>query len=109
MFLGRLLGWVLLALALIVLGGDGLRWLESGALDFAALGEVWSRFAPASLNLLQTIVQGFLPSALWDPGLVTILTWPAVAVLGVLGVFLLLVCRRRRPPQRRPRFGALAG
>lgn len=109
MLFGRLLGWLLLALALIVLGGDGLRWLESGELELAALGEVWFRFDPGSLNLLQAITQRYLLPAIWDPGIITLLSWPAVAVLGILGLLFLLIFRKRRPPARRARFGALAG
>lgn len=109
MLVGRLLGWLLIALALIALGGDGLRWLESGSLGFAALGEVWFSFDPGSLNLLQALIQRYLLPEIWDPGLITLLTWPAVAVLGGLGITLLLACRKRQPPSRRQRFGALAG
>jgi len=105
--LGRILGWILVALALLALGGDGLRWLESGHLAFVALGEFWYRLDPGSLNLAQAIVQRYLWPPLWDPAAITLLTWPAVAVLGGLG-FLLLVLFRRRPPQRRRRFGSLA-
>ena len=108
-FVGRLLGWVLLALALIALGGDGLRWLESGQLEFAALGEVWFRADPGSLNLLQAVTQRYLLPQLWDPGVITLLSWPAVMVLGGLGLLLLVIFRKRKPPSRRARFGALAG
>lgn len=107
MIVGRILGWLLVAMALLALGGDGLRWLESGRLSFVALGEFWYRLDPGSLNLLQALVQRYLLPELWDPVIITLLTWPAFAVLGALGLFLLIVFRAR-PPRRRQRFGALA-
>ncbi|WP_341915862.1 hypothetical protein [Ferrovibrio terrae] len=107
MLLGRILGWLLIALALLALGGDGLRWLESGMMGFIALGDFWARLDPPTYNLLQTIGQDYLPPILWDPGLATLLRWPAVAVLGLFGI-LLLVLFRRRAPKRRQRFGALS-
>jgi hypothetical protein len=109
LLVGRLLGWLLLALALVALGGDGMRWLESGTLEFAALGELWFRADPGSLNLLQALIQRYLLPEIWDPGLITILTWPVAAVLGILGLLFLLIFRKRKPPSRRARFGALAG
>lgn len=107
MLLGRILGWLLIALALLALGGDGLRWLETGMMGFIALGDFWGRLDPPTYSLLQTIGRDYLPPVLWDPGLATVLRWPAVAVLGLLGL-LLLVLFRKREPKRRQRFGALS-
>jgi hypothetical protein len=105
--LGRILGWLLIALALLALGGDGLRWLETGMIGLIGLGDFWSRLDPPTYNLLQTIGRDYLPPVLWDPGLATVLRWPAAAVLGLLGILLLLLFRRRTP-KRRQRFGALS-
>ncbi|MCW0236692.1 MAG: hypothetical protein OJJ21_24055 [Ferrovibrio sp.] len=107
MLLGRILGWLLIALALLALGGDGLRWLETGMMGFIALGDFWARLDPPTHSLLLTIGHDYLPPVLWDPGLATVLRWPAVAVLGGLGI-LLLVLFRKREPKRRQRFGALS-
>ncbi len=107
MLLGRILGWLLIALALLALGGDGLRWLETGMVAFIALGEFWARLDPPTYGLLQTIGEDYLPPILWDPGLASLLRWPAVAVLGALGI-LLLILFRRRETKRRQRFGALS-
>jgi hypothetical protein len=76
--LGRILGWLLIAVALLALGGDGLRWLETGMVQFIALGDFWARLDPPTWALLQTIGRDYLPPVLWDPGLATILRWPAV-------------------------------
>ncbi len=107
MLLGRILGWLLIAVALLALGGDGLRWLETGMTTFISLGDFWARLDPPTYGLMQTIGRDYLPPALWDPGLATLLRWPAVAVLGVFGLALLLIFRRRAS-KRRQRFGALS-
>jgi len=104
--LGRILGWILVALAILAAGGDGLGWLQNGRLALSPLGAFWTRIDPASLAFLQAEIQQWLPAAIWDPGATTLLGWPAVAVLAVLGILLLLIFRR--PPPRRRRFGALA-
>ncbi len=107
MLLGRILGWLLIAVALLALGGDGLRWLETGMMNFISLGDFWARLDPPTWSLLQSIGRDYLPPVLWDPGLATVLRWPAVLVLGVFGLLLLLIFRRRTP-KRRQRFGALS-
>jgi uncharacterized protein (TIGR03382 family) len=104
--LGRILGWILMALALLAAGGDALGWLQNGHLALSPLGAFWTRIDPTSLAWLQAAIRQSLPPAVWDPGCTTLLGWPAVLVLGALGLLLLLMFRRR-PPRRR-RFGALA-
>ncbi|MFC3675974.1 hypothetical protein [Ferrovibrio xuzhouensis] len=106
MLLGRILGWILVALAILAAGGDGLGWLQNGRLALSSLRAFWTRVDPTSLGVVQAAMQAWLPAAVWDPGITTLLAWPAVLVLGVLGILLLALCRRR-PPRRR-RFGALA-
>ena len=103
MLLGRILGWLLLALALLALGGDGLRWLETGLYSLISLGDFWRRMDPLSIDALQN----WTPPAIWSPFLTTLLGWPAAVVLGALGLFLLILFQSR-PPRRRQRFGALA-
>lgn len=107
MLLGRILGWLLIAVALLALGGDGLRWLETGVTTFISLGDFWARLDPPTHSLMQTIGRDYLPPVLWDPGLATLLRWPAAAVLGLFGLALLLIFRRRGS-KRRQRFGALS-
>lgn len=103
MLLGRILGWLLLALAMLALGGDGLRWLESGRLTLISLRDFWMHFYPEGPALLQSL----LPPVIWDPAMVAILAAPAGLVLGGLGLVLLILFRKQ-PPKRRQRFGALA-
>ena len=95
--IGRPLGWGLVALALLALGAELLASLEAG--DYVALtaGEVWYAIDPASLNLVQAVVQRYLHPALWDPVATAILLRPAWLVLGLPGAALAYIFRTRRP------------
>lgn len=97
----RIVGGILLAVALVALGGDALASFEQGRLAVAALGELWFRLDPGSLNLMQAVVQRYLWPGLWDPVIVAILRLPAVAVFGVPGIVLLVLARL---PRRRRMF-----
>jgi len=104
MLIGRIFGWILVALALVALGGDLLHIVAEGEVRLTSLGAAWYRLHVPSLNLAQAVVQRFLHPAIWDPGIQTVLSWPAVFVLGVPGL-LMLALFRRRPPKRRSMFG----
>ncbi len=87
----RIVGGILMALALIALGADALASFEQGGLAVAALGELWFRLDPGSLNLMQAVVQRYLWPGLWDPVIVWLLRWPIWSLLGGVGVVLATV------------------
>jgi len=93
--IARFLGWVLLTAGLIVLGRDIMHAVMGGTFRLSALGTVWYSLHPGSLNLVQAVTERYLHPSLWDPVLLTYLRWPAVLDLGVPGVILLLLFRRR--------------
>ncbi len=99
----RLLAWLLLALALIAAGGDGLRLLETGRPDFAGLAELWARLDPASLDAVRGMARDGLPAAA-TASLGALARLPAWLVLGLAGA-VLLVLFRRRPQKPRPKLG----
>lgn len=103
MILGRLIGWLLLASAALLLVRDAWLWASGGAFRFLAGGELWFLLAPESLNVAQAITQRYLLPELWDPGMITLLLMPAWVVLGGLGLIFVTLFRRRR--RRRGRFG----
>lgn len=96
----RWLAVLFLLLAAAVLAGDAYVSLgDEGAFRLHALGEWWSWINLESLLLLQPAVERHISPALWDPGIQTVLEWPAAAEAAVLAaVFWLL---RRRKPKRR--------
>lgn len=91
------LGVTCLALAAAVLAGDlYLSVAGDGVLRLHALGEWWSRVHVESLLLLQPAIERYLSPALWDPGIQTVLEWPAAAEFAVLGAVFWTLGRIRR-------------
>lgn len=99
MFVFRLIGLVLIAGALMVFGADVLRSLETGEVSIRSFAEVWAllddRLGTASLDAFKAWAEATLPPAVWDPGLVSVLSYPSWAVLGVLGILVALIFRPR--------------
>ncbi len=95
MIVGRLLGWLVTAAALMAAGAEILASLEAGAYQGLAIGYLWFKIDAASLNLSQAVVQRYIHPSVWDPVISTILQWPAWITFGVLGPALAFLCRRR--------------
>jgi hypothetical protein len=107
--LGRVVGWVLVGLALAALGYEVLLAGTSGVWRMVAAGELWYALDRSSLNLAQAITQRYLHPALWDPILQSVLTWPAWSLLGAPGVALVVALsgrRNRDEHQEEARLGA---
>ena len=92
----RLLGLLLLAGAFAAVIVDGTRSIAAGQIELLPLGEAVGRLSPDALTHFRQAVQGRFP-ALWDPTLVRVLQLPIWAVLGALGLLLLIAGRPRRP------------
>jgi hypothetical protein len=96
----RILALVSWVFAVLTLGIDLVAWMNEGAFASTSLGRHWFALHPGSLNLLQVLTERHLSATLWDPGIVTVLQWPAWAVFGGLAIVLTLVAwiggRRRR-------------
>jgi len=93
---GRVLGWLLLLGAMVVVARDILRFVETDAYAAIVLGELWFDLHVGSLNLAQAVIQRYLHPALWDPAIVWLLRLPAWLVFAVPGLVLTVLCRRRR-------------
>ncbi len=95
MTISRAVGGLLLLVALLALGADAVTAWTGGGFAFAPLGRRWFEVHPASLNLVQALVQRYLHPLLWDPGIVFLLRWPAWLFFGLLGALLLFRIRPR--------------
>lgn len=93
--IGRIIGWILVIAAVAVFARDILASIDSGSLALMSTGELWFRLDNGSLNLVQAVIQRYVFPSLWDPVIVTILIWPATIVLGVPGMILVRLCRKR--------------
>jgi len=95
MIIGRSLGWLITAIALMAAGAEILASLEAGAYQGLAIGYLWFKIDTGSLNLSQAVIQRYVHPSLWDPVIVTVLQWPAWITLGILGPTLALLFRKR--------------
>ena len=102
MRLSTLPGLLLVGAALVLLGWDLWSWQETGSWRMRAAGEVWFTLHSDSLNGTQALVQRYLWPPLWDPGIQTVLLWPAWLVVGAPGLLLSFLTWR---PRRRRTFG----
>jgi hypothetical protein len=96
----RWLALLFFLLTLAVLAGDIYVSLAGdGVIRLHALGELWAWLHRDSLLLLQPAIERHISPALWDPGIQTVLEWPAAADFGALAAIFWLL--RRRKPKRR--------
>ena len=90
-FLFRLLGFLVLAGGFVALVIDGTRAIASGKIDFTSTATSWGAVSPDSLASARSAV-GEAGAAALD----LVLAQPTCLVLGVVGVLLMLIGRRRR-------------
>lgn len=96
-FLFRFTGLWILAAAFIFLIYDGTKSIADRTNFFITkTSDVWSAVHQGSLTALKPLIEN-QAAWLWDPLTVTILRQPAWLVLGVLGVLLILVGRKKKP------------
>ena len=98
---GRIVAWMFIGAAFLVLGHDILQYLNSESWHFILLGELWYNLDAQGLNLTQAIVQRYLLPSLWDPVIVTLLLWPAWIVFLMPGILLALIFRKRQKNEGR--------
>ena len=99
---GRYIGWILLALALVMIGHEALTALEGDGYRLIAMGELWFRIdqamGTASLNVTQAFIQRYVWAWLWEGVIQNLLTAPAWLIFGLPGVLLSWLCRNRGRP-----------
>ncbi len=96
MSIRRTIGWVLLFIALMILGAEVLRALENGSYTFLALGQIWYRTDSDSLNLIQAVVERYIHPFLWYPIITSVLFLPGWLLPGALGGLLVYLTRRHK-------------
>ncbi|MBI3701259.1 MAG: hypothetical protein HY242_12545 [Afipia sp.] len=92
----RLIGLILMVLAFLSLVYDGARTIADQTLRLTRLGELWNDINQASQQAAQRAIEGVSPF-LWNGVVKTILNQPAWAVLGIVGIILLLLFRPGKP------------
>ena len=92
----RLVGLLLLAAGFVFMVYDGARWVADQSLKFTRFGQFWNDIHQSSQQVFRTWVEANVPW-LWNNVFKIILDQPAFAVLGVAGILLMLLFRRRKP------------
>ena len=92
----RIVGLLLLAGGFIFMVYDGARWVADQALQFTRFGQFWNDIHQSSQQAFRASLEGTAPW-LWSSVVKVILDQPVFAVLGVLGIFLMLLFRPRKP------------
>jgi hypothetical protein len=92
----RLVGLLLLAGAFVFMVYDGARWVADQTLRFTRFGQFWNDIHQASQQAFRVWVEGIAPW-LWTSVVRVILEQPVFAVMGVLGILLMLLFRPRKP------------
>ncbi len=92
----RLVGLLLLAGGFIFMVYDGARWVADQSLRFTQFGQFWNDINQASQAAFRTWVESKSPW-LWTSVVRVVLEQPVFAVLGVLGILLMILFRPRKP------------
>ena len=92
----RLVGLLLLAGGFIFMVYDGARWVADQSLHFTRFGQFWNDINQSSQQAVRALVESKAPW-LWTGVVRLLLDQPVFAVLGVLGLLLMLLSRPRKP------------
>lgn len=92
----RLIGLLLLAGGFIFMVYDGARWVADQTLRFTRFGQFWNDIHQSSQTAFRTLVEAKAPW-LWTSVIRLVLDQPVFAVLGILGIVLMLLFRPRKP------------
>ncbi len=93
-FLLRFLGMWLLAGGFVALVLDGVRSIASSEIVLTPLGVTWFAASEESFAQFQALIEARLPAGTWETAMVPLMQAPLAAVLGVLGLFFMLLGRR---------------
>ena len=96
-FLFRSIGFLALAAAFCLLIIDGVRSIADTKLRISDVQSIWNDVNAASLQSLKPLVIGKIGAFAWDPIFTGFLSAPSWAVLGFLGIVLILLGRKKKP------------
>jgi hypothetical protein len=92
----RLIGLLLLAGGFIFMVYDGARFVADQTLRFTRFGQFWNDIHQSSQQAFRVWIEGHAPW-LWNSVIKLLLEQPVFAVLGVVGILLMILFRPRKP------------
>jgi hypothetical protein len=92
----RLVGLLLLAGGFIFMVYDGARWVADQNLRFTRFGDFWNDMNQASQAAFKVWVES-KSAWLWSGIVKVVLDQPVFAVLGLIGIVLMILFRPRKP------------
>jgi hypothetical protein len=92
----RLVGLLLLAGGFVFMVYDGARFVADNTLRFTRFGQFWNDVHQSSQQAFHALVEAKAPW-LWNSVVRVVLDQPVFAVMGVLGILLMLLFRPRKP------------
>ncbi len=92
----RLVGLLLLAGGFIFMVYDGARFVADQSLRFTRFTELWNNIHQSSQQSFRVWMEAASPW-IWTHVVKVVLDQPAFAVLGVVGILLMLLFRPRKP------------
>jgi hypothetical protein len=96
-FFLRLLGLLCLAAAFLLIIYDGTKSIAGNAVAITSVRALWETIHASSLLSLRPLIENTAGRFAWDPVFSGFLIAPSWAVLGGLGIVLVLLGRKRRP------------
>jgi hypothetical protein len=96
-FLFRFLGLIFLAAAFILVIYDGTKSIAGNSLYLTTMQGLWELINAGSLAKLKPLIEPYAGGLLWDPVTVSMLAAPAWSLLGIAGIVLLLLGRKKKP------------
>lgn len=101
MVVGRIVGWLVLILAVVAEGADLFGLWDTGSYRPHAIGEMWQWVNSTSLQLAEAGVSRHISPWLWNSVILNMLLWPAALTFAILGLALMWLFRRRERRRRR--------
>ncbi|MCG2639133.1 MULTISPECIES: hypothetical protein [Bradyrhizobium] len=92
----RLIGLLLLAGGFFFMVYDGARWVADQTLRFTRFCQFWNDINQASQSAFRAWIEAKAPW-LWTSVIRLVLDQPVFAVLGLLGILLMILFRPRKP------------
>jgi hypothetical protein len=96
-FIFRLLALIIIAAAFILLIYDGAKSIADSSIHINTLGQLWTDIHAGSLQALQAMTERRVSARLWGLIARPVLDQPAWLVLGIIGIILMLLGRKKKP------------